>query len=198
MSSEAPSTEQTRTQVRQEIRAEIAAIAPLDAQEGDDQRSVLEWLDSGVEIWRIAKPATPPRHLIAYFAVLDRDRILLVDHRLSGRWLPGGGHVEVGEHPRTTVMRECQEELSIGARFLVPYALMISLTETVGLTAGHTDVSLWYALAGDWTAPVHFDHREFSDARWFPLADIPQDRVDPQLHRFLSKVRQARETSPRL
>ncbi|MDB5034426.1 MAG: hypothetical protein JWQ98_1667 [Chlorobi bacterium] len=174
--------------MRDQIRREIASITPLDAMEQSHRDETLAWIDSGAQLCRVAKPATPPRHLVSYFACVDGDHILLVDHRNARLWLPTGGHVEPGEHPRATVSREAFEELGITAAFPLDAPLMITCTETVGLTAGHTDVSLWYVLAGDRSAPLIFDTSEFESARWFPLADVPLGRSDPHMGRFLRKL----------
>src|SRR5882724_7728074 len=101
--------------MRAHIRDELMAIAPLDATEREHLADALLWVDSGAELCRIAKPATPPKHLVSYFAVVDAGHILLVDHKNAQLWLPAGGHVEPGEHPRTTVSRELEEELGITA-----------------------------------------------------------------------------------
>ncbi len=50
------------------------------------------------------------------------------------------------EHPYRTVLREADEELGIVAKFLIDVPLMLTSTKTVGLTAGHIDISLWYVL----------------------------------------------------
>ncbi len=41
------------------------------------------------------------------------------------------------------------EELGLEAAFLRPEPVMLTMVETVGRTAGHTDVCLWYALCDD-------------------------------------------------
>ena len=174
--------------LRDAIRAEIAGIAPLDTLERSHIDEVLAWIDSGAELCRTAKPATPPEHLVSYFACVDGDHILLVDHRNARLWLPTGGHVEPGEHPRRTVAREALEELGIAAEFLREAPLMITRTGTVGLTAGHTDISLWYLLSGDRTKPLAFDEGEFRSVRWFRFTDVPLDRSDPHMERFLRKL----------
>lgn len=171
------------------IRSELDAIAPVDALEQEHLHDALSWVDSGAPLFRVAKPATPPKHLVAYFAVVADRHILLVDHRNAQLWLPTGGHVEPDEHPRATVVRELKEELGIDiALDQVGPPWMVTVTETVGLTSGHVDVSLWYAVSASREAAIAFDPAEFSDARWFPFADVPFHRTDPHLHRFLAKL----------
>jgi len=177
------------TMHRQHIRSEITSIAPLDALEAQHQLDALAWVDSGAELIRTAKPATPPQHLVSYFAVIDGTHILLVDHKNAQLWLPAGGHVEPHEHPRATVSRELFEELGFAAAHTIGAPLMITCTETVGLTAGHTDVSLWYLVQAPRTQAIRFDAGEFNGVRWFAFADIPLARSDPHMGRFIEKLR---------
>lgn len=132
--------------MREQIRREIESISPLDALERDTIADVITWIDSGIELIRIEKPANPTKHLVSYFVVVDGEHLLLVDHINVEKWLPTGGHVGPGEHPRDTVKREAFEELQIQADFLLDRPILLTSTETVGKTAGHTDISLWHAL----------------------------------------------------
>lgn len=174
---------------RAAIRAEIAGITPHDDQEAQHRADALAWVDGGAELCRLAKPATPPRHLVSYFAVVAGPRILLVDHKNARLWLPSGGHVEPGEHPRETVARELREELGFDAPHPIGPPLMITATETVGLTAGHTDVSLWYLVHADPAQAISYDESEFNGVRWFDFAEVPFERSDPHMRRFIGKLR---------
>lgn len=174
--------------MRAEIREEVELIQPLDELERESKLNVLAWIDSGAELCRLEKPATPPKHLISYFAVVDDDHLLLVDHINAELWLPTGGHVDPGEHPRDTALREAEEELSIEGEFLKEGPIFVTVTETVGKTAGHTDVSLWYVLRGDRKASLEFDDSEFHEVKWFHKNDVPLDRTDKHMSRFLQKL----------
>jgi len=166
----------------------VAGIVPFDALERAHRDEALAWIDSGVELCRRAKPATPPKHLVAYFVVVDDGHMLLVDHRNAQLWLPPGGHVEPGEHPRTTVLRELAEELGLSPTHAIAAPLMLTVTTTVGLSAGHTDVSLWYVIHGDRRQAITWDENEFSGIRWFAFDDVPYERSEPHLRRFLAKL----------
>lgn len=174
--------------IRDEIRDEVAAIRASDPEELETKRDVLLWIDSGAQLFRTKKPATPPIHLVSYFVLVDGQYVLLVDHINAGLWLPTGGHVEQDEHPRASALREAKEELGIDAEFLCERPLLVTSTETVGLTAGHTDVSLWYVMKGKRAQDLAFDESEFGSVRWFHQDAYPRDRTDPHMGRFLRKL----------
>ncbi|MEZ5247633.1 MAG: NUDIX domain-containing protein [Acidimicrobiales bacterium] len=182
--------------IRAITRGLIADVAPHDTIEKEHLAVVLGWIDSGAALWRTAKPATPPMHLVSYAVVIDpgTDRVLLVDHRLAGLWLPTGGHVEPGEHPAHTSRRELGEELGISPD---PHPrvgdrpLLVTVTTTVGTDTPHDDVSLWFAFIAPADTPIRPDPGEFVDTRWWPIGEIehrPGTRFDPHLPRFLEKL----------
>jgi 8-oxo-dGTP pyrophosphatase MutT (NUDIX family) len=108
-------------------------------------------------------PVTPPQHLAVYFALLDEaDRsLMLVDHLKAGCWLLPGGHVDDGEDPRTTVVREAQEELGIDVHFherLGDHPFFLSVTRTRGPHT-HIDVTMWFVPHGDRSRAVTPDPR---------------------------------------
>ncbi len=169
------------------ILEELAAIEPLDEVERHHLADARAWIESDAELCRLRKPATPAKHLVAYFPVLEERHILLVNHRNAGLWLPTGGHVEPGEHPRAAVRRELREELGMDySASAIDPPLMITVTSTIGPDS-HVDVSLWYAVRGRRHDPVNFDGIEFEDANWFRFDDLPLNRTDPHLSRFISK-----------
>ena len=179
--------------IREQITQEVAGITPLDVVEEAHQKEVLHWIGSGEEIFRIEKPATPYRHIVSYFVVVDGDHMLLVDHIKGQCWLPSGGHVDPGEHPQETVKRECMEELFMPAQFLTEKPLMLTVTKTVGIPPVHEDVSLWYVLKGDRSQEVKYAADEFDGVKWFHFNDVPLDQGDPHMERFLQKLRNFRE-----
>ena len=132
----------------------VSGIEPTDDLGREHRRNALSWLAGTDDIFRREKPPTPSPHLVSYFLLVDRaaGSVLLCDHRLSGLWLPTGGHVEPGEHPLSTVRREAVEELSVTAQLDAAFRdrpFFLTMTETVGPpTTRHVDVSLWFALAG--------------------------------------------------
>ena len=176
------------------LRASLAhlvrSITAFDELEAAHLRHTLAWIESGAPLFRTQKPAIPPQHLVAYFVLFDpiQQKILLVDHKNAGLWLPSGGHVEPDEPLRTTVMRELREELALDAHFYQDDPLFLTVTETVGNGTRHTDVSLWYVLHGDAHVLPLYDTAEFHRVAWFPVAELPYPRTDPHLARFVAKL----------
>ena len=176
--------------IREEIRQLILAIRPLDVVERQHIDFVVKWIDSGVEIFRTHKPATPATHLVSYFLVYapEQSKVLLVDHKKAELWLPPGGHIEANEHPKETVIREAKEELGIEAEFLFDEPLFVTVNQTVGNITQHCDVSLWYVLKGNPNHEFIYDTDEFNQIRWFEMDAIPFERSDPHLKRFIEKM----------
>ena len=175
--------------IRENIHHLISAIIPYDDVEQEHINDTRLWIESGTPIFRVQKPDVPNKHLVSYFVLFDEvhQKILLVDHKKALLWLPSGGHVEIDEDPKTTVERECLEELGVRADFWSPHPLFLTSTLTVGLTAGHTDVSLWYVLKGDSHKAYEFDKEEFNDICWFHLDEVPHSKSDPHMERFIQK-----------
>jgi 8-oxo-dGTP pyrophosphatase MutT (NUDIX family) len=181
----------------------VGRVSPYDGHEKEDQIEILQWVASDAPLFRIERPATPPRHLVVYFVLLDEARreVMLVDHIKAGCWLPPGGHVDGGEDPRETVAREAEEELGIAARFHVGLGggqpFFLTVTQTRG-PHSHTDVTMWFVLAAARNDVIVPDLSEFRDVRWFEL-DGPSEwdttDFDPEMHRFVAKLCNALATT---
>ena len=171
----------------------VSVLVPADDVEAHHRQEVLPWLQSTDDVYRRVKPATPPRHLVSYVVPVDPTdgSVLLVDHINAGLWLPPGGHVEPDEHPAATAYREAREELGIVGANLDGQPAFVTVTDTVGIDAGHTDVSLWFLIEGRRTQQFTPDAGEFRDVRWWTQAELraaDPARFDPHFTRFCAKV----------
>lgn len=178
--------------IRKAIADLILRINPLDELETQHKQETLDWINSSDEIFRISKPNIPDKHLVSYFCLIDQglQEILLVDHKNAKLWLPSGGHVEINEHPKDTVKRECMEELGVEADFLNDKPIFITSTLTNGHQFNHTDVSLWYILKGSKNNIYEFDKNEFTGIEWYKFDSIPFEKSDPHIKRFITKLKQ--------
>ncbi|GAA3494623.1 NUDIX hydrolase [Streptomyces prasinosporus] len=186
-------------QRRARLLSLVGAVEPWDDLERAHRGTATRWIAGGAPVHRVRKPDVPATHLVSYFVVLDdtRGQLLLVAHRKAGLWLPTGGHVEPGEDPWATVVRECREELGIDAvasPITGERPLFLTVTRTRGQGA-HTDVSLWYLLEADARTVTSYDRDEFEAVRWLTdeqVLDEPAELLDPHMHRFTRKLRHAR------
>lgn len=177
------------------VRDLMAGVTPFDEHEAQDKATTLQWVHSGAPLFRIARPATPDKHLCVYFALFDdaRRSVLLIDHVKAGLWLFPGGHVDDGEDPRTTVLREAAEELQITGEFHPRFGdepLFLTVTKTRG-EHSHTDVSFWFVLDADQDMQIEADPREANQVRWSALDDPAEwahGRFDPHMARFRDKL----------
>lgn len=181
--------------MQQAILDALHSIRPFDAIEQQHKNDALAWVRSGAPLFRISKPDNPPKHLVSYFVLYDphATKILLVDHVTARLWLPTGGHVEVGEDPHATVIREAYEELRIAAGFGTVFGrdpLFVTVTQTKG-AGTHTDVSLWYVVEGDSSSTLAYDTREMNSYTWLSLPEVLATDIailDPHMHRFVTKM----------
>lgn len=188
-------------ETREEIISLLKAIMPFDDIEREHIADAVKWIESGVEIFRVEKPATPLKHLVCYTALFDptTNKLLLLEHQKAELLLVSGGHVDKGELPIEAAAREAREELGMEAEFFQENSgapFFISQVETVGKTPGHIDVDLWYLLKGDSEKPLDSEtdefKREFGTYGWFDLNKIlsmPIAMFDPNLHRFVEKLK---------
>lgn len=174
-----------------EILSLLKGIKPFDDMEYLHIQNAISWVESGVTIYRLQKPAFPPKHLVSYFVVFDEHakKILLVDHKKANLWIPTGGHVEPNEAPKTTVERECLEEIFIQADFWREEPLFFTITAITEPNFRHLDATFWYVLKGKSTDQYQFDQKEFRSIRWFGFDEIPYEQSDPHMKRFVDKLK---------
>ncbi|MCK5490420.1 MAG: NUDIX domain-containing protein [Candidatus Pacebacteria bacterium] len=185
---------------RNKIVKLIQSVECYDIIEKEHNEDAVKWINSDVEIYRIEKPATPIKHLVCFTVLYDiiENKILLLELKNAGLFLPSGGHVEKGEMPYETVQRELQEELGIEGEYILRnwrLPFFISQIETVGKTGGHIDVDLWYIFKGDLKKAIKEDSqdfkREFGKFGWYTLEEImsmPSNTLDKNMYRFVEKL----------
>ena len=133
-------------------------------------------------------------HFCVYFAAYDpkAEKVYLGHHKKSGFWLFTGGHIDRGETPTETVIREIWEEwgqrISSGA---VGKPVLLTITEIIDnprvLCKRHFDI--WYLFGVELKKfKVDFDKlaKEFYQNRWVSLAAAQKLVVDDSTRQMLN------------
>jgi 8-oxo-dGTP pyrophosphatase MutT (NUDIX family) len=112
---------------------------------------------------------------VAVFVIRD-GRVLLVRHRKLQKWLPIGGHIEIGENPEEAALRETLEESGlevqlVGAKppreFLGTQILTApSYLDVHDLSGDHRHIGLIY-FAKSAEGEPRLATAEHHDIRWF-------------------------------
>lgn len=121
-----------------------------------------------------------PLWLIGVTAVVIRDMdVLLVRRADNGSWTPVTGIVDPGEEPADAAVREVGEETGVTA---VPVRLAwVHATAPVVHVNGDRAQYLDHVFLLRWTVgEPHPADDENIDARWFPLAGLPE--MSPRMH----------------
>ncbi|WP_462418517.1 NUDIX hydrolase [Kytococcus sp. Marseille-QA3725] len=102
----------------------------------------------------------------------EHRELLMVRRSDNGRWTPVTGIVDPGEHPAVAAVREVAEEACVTAR--VERLVWVSTTPLVTHVNGDRARYLDHCFLCTWEAgePAVGDD-ESTDARWFPLGDLP-------------------------
>lgn len=132
-----------------------------------------------------------PRHYCSFFLPYDQaaGKIYLGHHIKADDWIPPGGHIEPGETPSDTAVREMHEELDvvITKAMLTPFTLSvkpIGRPETGCLT--HYDV--WH-LVNIQVQDFNYLKSEYHDAGWFTIpAGVKKITKNPDFADIIRKL----------
>lgn len=93
---------------------------------------------------KLTRTEHPTSHLCVYFAAYDpRAHLVFIGHhKKSGLWLFNGGHMDPGESPRETVIREAHEEWGLTLKpSSVPNPQLVTLTK---IEHPETQICQWH------------------------------------------------------
>lgn len=134
-------------------------------------------------------------------AIVDRDRVLLIQHRdrLSDRryWVPPGGGLEPGESEEDCVRREVHEETHLDVEVR---GLLLVVAHAEGEVYRQSKTYLCRVVGGEPRPGFEPEHGpeatyDITDVAWVPLADDAawreEVRTDPHTTGFLRAVREA-------
>ncbi len=121
---------------------------------------------------------------VSVFVVFE-GKVLLVHHRKLGRWLPVGGHIEIGEDPEQAAYRETLEESGLRIDLLGPrpprdfpgtrILTAPSFLDVHDIHGDHRHIGMIY-FARAHSAELRLAEQEHHAIRWF----TPEELVAPE------------------
>ena len=132
-----------------------------------------------------------PRHYCSMFLPYDKKKgkIYLGYHIKADDWIPPGGHIEPGETPSETVIREMKEELGVDITRDIIHPLTVSIKPIGNPERGcmaHYDV--WH-LVNIKVREFDYLKSEYHDAGWFTIKDgIKKITKNPDFAAIIAKL----------
>lgn len=133
------------------------------------------------------------RHFTATAVIVDAGRVLLLEHRKLGVWLPPGGHIDADEDPEQAVRREVREEVGLEVHILcderpthpavttVPTPYTIQVEDIPGRPGdpAHQHIDLVYVCTPAGVATT--TAIEYDSWRWVPIGEVQDLDTPPEL-----------------
>lgn len=117
--------------------------------------------------------------------VVNRNRVLLVDHKQLKTWLPVGGHIELNEDPEQALYREIKEECGldveiVGNRPAIEDAgtkplLTPQFMDIHDITDAHKHVGLVY-FGRSQSYTLVLAEKEHNAIRWFTANELKDSK----------------------
>ncbi len=133
-------------------------------------------------------------HYCAFFLPYDKHSgtIYLGHHKKADDWIPPGGHIEPGETPSMTAIREMREELAttIIKSMLEPFSLSVkNIDRPEQGCMVHYD--MWF-LVHIPEQPFQYLEKEYYDAGWFPIEEgVAKIKKNPDFAATVAKLLQS-------
>ncbi len=146
------------------------------------------------------------KHFTASALIINKEgKILLVNHKKLGVWLYPGGHIEEGETPDETVVREVKEETGLDIKIIgsrdnnlsdletdvsVLHQPYVILCEKINGTNEHYHIDLVYLceIKCEDNIEIYYNHRESRSIGFFGLEDLDNIKLFPNFRKLIEKV----------
>jgi 8-oxo-dGTP diphosphatase len=111
--------------------------------------------------------------------LIVKDNNLLLMKRTGshgeGTWSPPGGHIDFGETPEETAIRETREEVGID----ITDVQFVAITNDVFPKEGKHYITVWMRGRHTGGQPKIASERELTEVDWFPLHNLPSPLFIP-------------------
>lgn len=117
--------------------------------------------------------------------IIDGDKVLLIKNKRSLHWSFPKGHMERGESPLQTALREIREETGLNVIIDPTVSSTINYNPTFEI---NKDVT--YFLARPWKGTLHAQESEVSELAWLSINDAIEEITHDNEKEVLKKIYQ--------
>src|SRR3989344_6387280 len=116
----------------------------------------------------LVRDENPNDHFITFFIpfIQKTKQIFMGDHIKSGLWLVPGGHIDTGESPEETVVREINEKLNMSVTKNKIEFFDLSITDINSTYPCKRHYDFWYLYPLDTAIPFNYTKNEYETACW--------------------------------
>ena len=146
------------------------------------------------------------RQFTATVYIIDRDRVLLIQHRKLCKWLPPGGHIDPNETPPEAARRDAQEETGLEIEFVKqenvwidrwnaksferPYMCLLEEIPAHNTQPAHQHIDMIY-LARPVNCEILENTKETLGIRWFTIDEL--EELEPDVDIFSETLQVVRD-----
>lgn len=137
------------------------------------------------------------RQWTATLYIVEESKVLLIYHRMMKKWLPPGGHLEVGELPPEGALREALEETGLEVELLKqenvwiekaynsrsfprPYLCLIENIPAREHEPAHEHIDFVY-VGSPVGGKMQWNAQETEHLRWFTRSEIDLLKLDEEI-----------------
>ena len=176
------------------LRAQLIAYAPCNAQEAQDRQMMLRAIDTMPD-------ALTRKNVFAHFTASSwivnpaRTRVLMAYHNIYRAWAWTGGHADGDGDLLAVALREAREETGVEA--IEPVTDAVYSIEVVPVNphvkrgkfvSGHLHLNVTYLLCADDRQPIHPKPDENSAVGWMTLGEAEDNRDEPYMAVIYKKL----------
>ena len=141
---------------------------------------------------RLTREENVSSHFCALFSpvCVKEQKVFIGHHIKSDSWLSPGGHIDKGESPLKTVVRECREELGYSLTNEIIELFHITHFDNINrpMCAEHYD--FWYIILFDTLVSFEVDTHEFREAGWYTIDEALTKKSLPVFKKELRLLRE--------
>lgn len=171
-----------------EYEEEIRTFVPSCAQEAQDQRLLLSYLQ--LFGTKLLTRDCAVAHLTASSMIFnrERDKVLMAYHKIYQSWSWTGGHADGERIPLLTAVREAMEETGLTEVDLIEEGVQgLEILPVWGHWKGgsyvssHQHLNLSYLLEADERAKLQIKQDENSGVQWIPIERLREYVTEPDM-----------------